>query len=417
MSHRYSTSRLLLAATVLAAAACQDTTEPTAPGSKSGDVSLQQVPAQAQVPDQAQLARSIKGFGGLFLDRDGVPTVYLTDPRQRGDAERALTAFAREQGVAPSGIRVLRGDFDYLQLDEWFKAATQAALPLDGALFTDLDEANNRVLIGVENAAAIGRVQAALQAVNIPSAATSIEVREPIIPVVTLQEKVRPIVAGVQIHFGRYLCTLGFNAKDGTEDSFITASHCTNRQGGVEGTVYYQPLSSVDNTVIGTEVEDPLYFKGGVCPRGRKCRYSDAARVKYSSGFTSFTLGSIAKTSAANNGSLTITGSFSITGQNTSGNYVVGSTLSKVGRTTGWTSGSISNTCVDTGVQGSNIVLLCQTWVTAGVGAGDSGSDVFSGTSSVTLEGILWGSSGRGTQFIFSPFANIQQELGTLTVH
>jgi hypothetical protein len=417
MLNRYSNVRLLLAATVLAAAACQDATEPTAPGITRGEVSLQQVPAQAQIPDQAQLALSIKGFGGLFLDRDGAPNVYLTDPQQRGEVERALTAFAREQGMSPSDIRVLRGNFDYLQLDDWFKAATENALAVDGALFTDLDEANNRVLIGVQSAAAIGRVQAALRSSNIPSDAVSIEVREPIIAEATLQDRVRPIVAGVQIHFGNYLCTLGFNAKDGTEDSFITASHCTNRQGGVEGTIYYQPLSSVDNTVVATEVEDPIYFKGGECPKGRKCRYSDAARAKYSSGFTSFTLGAIAKTSGANNGSLTITGTLSITGQNTNGNYTVGSIVSKVGRTTGWTSGRVSNTCVNTGVQGSNIVLLCQTFVDAGVGAGDSGSGVFSGNSSVTLEGILWGGNSSGSMFVFSPFANIQQELGTLTVH
>ncbi len=39
--------------------------------------------------------------------------------------------------------------------------------------------------------------------------------------------------------------------------------------------------------------------------------------------------------------------------------------------------GTITNTCVNTGVQGSRIVQLCQTFVSAGVGGGDSGSDVF----------------------------------------
>jgi hypothetical protein len=44
---------------------------------------------------------------------------------------------------------------------------------------------------------------------------------------------------------------------------------------------------------------------------------------------------------------------------------------------------------------------------------GDSGSPVFSGTSNVTLLGILWG--GSGNQFVYSPIANIEQELGALT--
>jgi hypothetical protein len=44
---------------------------------------------------------------------------------------------------------------------------------------------------------------------------------------------------------------------------------------------------------------------------------------------------------------------------------------------------------------------------------GDSGSPVFRGTSNVTLLGILWG--GSGSQFVYSPIANIEQELGALT--
>jgi hypothetical protein len=44
---------------------------------------------------------------------------------------------------------------------------------------------------------------------------------------------------------------------------------------------------------------------------------------------------------------------------------------------------------------------------------GDSGLPVFSGTSNVTLLGILWG--GSGSQFVYSPIANIEQELGALT--
>ncbi len=61
---------------------------------------------------------------------------------------------------------------------------------------------------------------------------------------------------------------------------------------------------------------------------------------------------------------------------------------------------------MNTGVSGSNIVQLCQTFVSAGVGGGDSGSDVFQITgSSVKLAGILWGGNSGGTQFVFSPLA------------
>ena len=72
--------------------------------------------------------------------------------------------------------------------------------------------------------------------------------------------------------------------------------------------------------------------------------------------------------------------------------------------------------CVNTSVSGTNITELCQDFVSASVGSGDSGSPVFaigSGTN-VTLLGILWGGSGSSS-FVFSPLSNIEGELGALT--
>ena len=62
----------------------------------------------------------------------------------------------------------------------------------------------------------------------------------------------------------------------------------------------------------------------------------------------------------------------------------------------------VSNTCVNTGVSGTSIVLLCQTWVEsidggAIVAGGDSGSPMFisSGTNATLVGGLWGGSSGR----------------------
>jgi hypothetical protein len=404
--------RLLAAGGALAAAACTDASGPIAPNATTGTPSFQAT-AQGVAPDQRALARAIPGFGGVFLDESGVPTVYLTDQSQRGAAERALTAFARQNGFSPSELRVLRGDFDYLQLDDWFARVSPAALAVDGAVFVDLDEAGNRVLVGVTSGAAAS-VRAALARLDVPSSAVVLREVEPIHFAATLRDLVRPTVAGLQINFGQYACSIGFNALAGGVPSFITASHCTNRQGGVEGTQYYQPLSSTAGSFIGTEVADPVYFKGGVCPPGKKCRYSDASRAQYASGVPSNL--AIAQTTGVNSNSLTIAGSFAVTGESGGPTYTINSTVNKVGRTTGWTSGRITNTCVNTGVSGSNIVLLCQTFVSAGVGAGDSGSGVFflSG-SNASIAGILWGGNSSGTQFVFSPLAQVEQELGPLT--
>jgi len=307
------------------------------------------------------------------------------------------------------------------QIPGWFARSWPEVLAVPGTVFADHDEVNNRLVFGVEHAAAIRGVQNALARLGIPGSAYAIEVTEPIYQVATLRDKWRPTQGGIQIHFSIYLCTLGFNADDGTQRSFITNSHCTSKQGGVESTKYYQPTSTVDPTVIATEVEDPQYFRGGACPRNRRCRYSDAARALYSSGVAS-TRGAIAKTSGPNIGSLTVSGSFTITSQdNTTSSFPDGTTVNKVGRTTGWTQGNVTNTCVNTNVSGTNITQLCQTFVqnpggAVVVGGGDSGSNVFSITSgdNVQLVGILWGGNSNGTLFVFSPLKQVRDELGPI---
>ena len=301
-----------------------------------------------------------------------------------------------------------------------FGQASPAVLALSGTVFADNDEVHKQLLFGVENSHVIPAVQRVLSNLGIASSDYRIQVTAPIYQVATLQDRWRPTQAGIQIHFGNFLCSMGFNADFNAERSFVTASHCTNKQGGVEGTQYFQPLSSVDNTVIATEVADPVYFttkNNPICPRGKLCRYSDASRALYNPAVAS-TRGAIAQTSGANNGSLSVVGSFTVTSQDDNGTGApVGAIVNKVGRTTGWSQGVVTNTCVNTNVSGSRIQQLCQTFVSAGVGGGDSGSGVFTITSgtNVKLVGILWGGSSDGQSFVFSPLNQVEQELGHLT--
>jgi len=409
------------AGAALALAACQDNSSPTSPDGEPLSARVQ--PSQGpELPSAGEFARQVPGFGGFFLNRDGTPTVYLTRGSSRAPAERVLAGYLKGRGLPTAAVRVVEARYRWQQLERWQAAATVEALALPGAVFVDNDETSNRVRIGVENPGAMGQVRAAVARLRIPDEAVIVERADPIVQVATLQNVVdRPVRAGVQINFPGFICSVGFNATSGGVPSFVTASHCTNTQGGVENTPYWQPLQTTAPTQIATEVADPVYVKGGAgCPRGRLCRYSDASRAVYING-VSGALGRIAQTSGANNRSLEITGSFTITSDDcgtTGGCLAVGTTVNKVGRTTGWTAGSITNTCVNTGVSGTRIVQLCQTFVSAGVGGGDSGSDVFQVTgSSVKLAGVLWGGNGTGTQFVFSPLGNVTRELGALVTH
>jgi hypothetical protein len=408
----------------LTLAACQDNSPPTGPDNPLA-ATLAAVPA-AQGPDlpsAAEFSRQVPGFGGFFLDRSGAPTVYLTRGSSRAPVERLLSGYLAGRGMPPSAVRVLEARYHWEQLERWQEAVSPEALAITGAVYVDDDETSNRVKIGVENLGITGQVRSVLARLRIGDDAVVVEQAEPIVQLASLRNVVdRPVRAGVQINFPGFICSVGFNATSGTQKSFVTASHCTNKQGGVESTPYWQPLQTTAPTQIATEVADPVYSnsKPG-CPRNKLCRFSDASRARYLNGANQ-ALGRIAKTGSANTGSLTITGSFTITSNDcgtTGGCLAVGTTVNKVGRTTGWTAGKITNTCINTAVSGSKIVQLCQTFVSAGVGAGDSGSDVFRITSgtNVKLAGVLWGGNSSGTQFVFSPFGNVTRELGTLKTH
>lgn len=307
------------------------------------------------------------------------------------------------------------------QVRQALEARHQRLLPLfelAGIVFTDADETSGRLVVGVLDRGVEGLVRAQLARLGVSSQSVDVVETEPILPVATLRDKIRPVVAGLQIRFSGFLCSLGFNAERDGVNGYVTAAHCSDKQGEADGTEYYQPLNQVADEFIGTEVADPAFFRtANGCPRGRRCRYSDS-NFSEGDGAVSFTLGGIARTTGPNNGSLVIDGQFSING---GGPATVGQTANKVGRTTGWTSGAVRRTCVDTGVSGSNIVLLCQDFVESNrqiVGAGDSGSPVFrisGGGGGVTLLGNLWGGNSSGTLFVYSPIANIEHELGALT--
>lgn len=414
---------MLLAGSAIVTGACHDDSSTTGPSARPDVPELRQEPQGISVDPLIAHARAIPGFGGFFLDGSGRPTVYLKDTRQRGRAEVGLAGTLRQLGAAPAQLRVLQGDYEYLQLNDWFTRAAPQALAIPGAVFVDVDEGSNRLRLGVETAAAESSVRGVLARLAIPSAAVVVERAEPFHFAATLRDKVTPRRGGLQIS-GAGTCTLGFNTFHAAPPllsfrSFITNSHCTNVRGGVDGTQFHQPLAS---NLIGTEVADPPFFTFPLCPSGRRCRMSDAARVRYASGVGS-DLGGIARPTSRSlaDGPVTINAAnpfFNITSELSP---FQGLEVNKVGSTTGWTKSRIASTCSGINVTGTNITYFCQSRTIVGLvpgvsRGGDSGSPVFywNGGSNVALMGILWGGNSSNTSFGFSPMSGIEAELGAL---
>lgn len=384
-------------------------------------------------PSQLSVAQVVPGFGGYFLDDAGRPTVYLLDPAQRPAAEAALSGFLAERGFTAADLQVRQAAYSYTQLDAWYRALRPGAFAVSGIVLGDVDEGANRLYIGVTDAAAALGVANAVAAAGVPAAAVQVQQRAPIATVSTLRDRVRPLQGGLQINFFptppgvspvTLLCTLGFNVDRYGVAGFMTNSHCSNVEGGEETpTDYYQNRQRNGAAdYIGTEIDDPHWTSqlNLDCPPPFACRYSDAALVEYAPD-AEVSFGYIARpdevTTTLADTLHTIAGRFRIRGEQA--DPVQGEIAHKVGRTTGWTTGVTTRTCVDVLALGTTHIRLCQAIVGGIVDGGDSGSPVFrrkGGGSNVLLLGILWGGSTDDTvaEWVHSPMSGIERDIGPL---
>jgi hypothetical protein len=413
----------MLACAAFTLAACADA-PPTAPAASANeDASLFRTtprdPGQFGGGLDAifmRMSHRIPGFAGLYLD-DAQRLVVRQAPvtMSTGEMSRALAEWLTPLGIDAAYARdliVRPAQYDFSELAAMRSRADQVVWGMDGIVFTDADEVANRVHVGVENEAAAAAVERALRMLGLPDDAIAVSLTEPEYPMQGLRDRVRPVAGGLQINFPGFLCTLGFNVRSPNRPNvhgFVTNSHCTAVRGQSTATPYWQPSSGVPDSFIGNEAHDVPFFSDAPCPSAANlCRWSDAAGAVYDAGVENL-FGRIYRTTAI--GSLTIdpvSPTFEIVEERP--RTIVGDPVNKVGRTTGWSSGSVTAACVNVGVAGTapQQVMLCQDRfnMTPGTQGGDSGSPMFQrvGDDGARLVGILWGTT------TFSPMENIRFE-------
>lgn len=218
MRHTSSVSAAVLA--LLFTAACDSLDSPADP--VSPDLAANRAAPQGRIhtPDHefARAARAeVPGFAGYFLRSDGTPVIRLADGAQRGAAQRYLAqhlAAARRgrHAGAPQQPVFLPAAYDFAQLHKWSERLTPL-LQREGIYLIDVDEVENRVLVGVGSASAGATVRAEAVRLGIPAAAVATQTQPKPENRATVRDRFTTQVGGIQIAFGNYVCTQGFNAR------------------------------------------------------------------------------------------------------------------------------------------------------------------------------------------------------------
>lgn len=402
--------------TLLAAAACDTPDAPVGPQAKPEEQLVIRTPDD----EFARVARAeVPGFAGYYLQADGTPVVRLVNTAHRGAAERYLAPHLAEARLgrragSPRTPIFRPAAFDFAELNEWSQEL-HPMLGRDDVFLIDVDEVENRVLVGVANAAAVSAVRAEAARRGIPSRALQVETQARPEVRATVRDRFTTVVGGIQIAFGGYVCTSGFNAKRVSNGAniFVTNSHCTTTQNAFDGATIYQNTNAAGNA-IGAEVADRGLY---ACVAGvASCRQADAAYISHN-GTRTIGQGGIARTNWATGGpgGLTVIGEFDIIGRYT-GTLPVGTYLDKTGRTSGSTYGVVTNSCVTIGT------LRCQDISKVWSEGGDSGSPVYvyvggagAAENDVRLHGVMWGGPGSDyTTTYSSRLSGIEADLGAL---
>ncbi|MEP6778540.1 MAG: hypothetical protein ABJC26_01530 [Gemmatimonadaceae bacterium] len=324
----------------------------------------------------------------------------------------------------PTTYRVEIGTYDFNQLVEWKKAILGSLMSDDAVQSIDIDERENAVSVTVDDAAALSRVRAVARDGKLPDVAFSVSVSGRTIPSAsTILGRNRPLTGGFAI--GPIECTMAGTAYLGADRLLITASHCTASKYLLDYGSTYQGNAA---DPFGIEQIDPkTYSCGGIIPK--HCRRADVAayNVNYIPVAFGDTLswypGLIAHTQFPSNGVTQMNGSFDVdsllpywTVTATSNSVMVGNTLHKVGKTTGWTYGDVTRTCIDKKDSISNVWIVCSDVAGVYDDAGDSGSPVFIATGGLnaTFVGLIWGND-PGASVVISNFGQMKQDLGVIS--
>ncbi|HYO74299.1 MAG TPA: hypothetical protein VEU33_50320, partial [Archangium sp.] len=144
---------------------------------------LEPRPAPTTPDDQwAHIAREVPGgFAGVLYD-NGQPVLMLTRPQEAQEAKAALASRFPPGFFDVAKAEVRRARWDFAQLADWDAYLGTQGLwrPENGVRSGGMDEAENRIVYGVLDAASRARVADELDALGVPCDLVLVEIRAPI---------------------------------------------------------------------------------------------------------------------------------------------------------------------------------------------------------------------------------------------
>src|SRR6266852_6115824 len=391
--------------------------------------SVDDLPSQAGSLDVAflRLNLAIPSFAGMYWEK-GILKVHLQNLSEAEAARPHILKFLRDnypskdkESASPK-LEFERAKTEFTWFDIYhFKEALRDVLTIHDTVYLDADESCGCVTVAISSEQARPLVENFIKLTEVPAHAVRVQLTAPVSPWQDLTGQFRPMVGGIQIKndagFFSILglriggtCTMTIVGTRFGIAGIITASHCTRVQGGVEATSFYQNgknLFGVD--YVAHESADPVWVPGiPGCPTGSLCRSSDSAFAVVDIGNQNAALDAIARpntlclspatpaTSSPCSLNLpSLTSMLTVTA--TAGPPLMGTVVTKVGRSTGWTGGPVTATCV-TPSTGTPLVPLCSTMA--------------------TLVGLTWGGTSTTTasSMFFSPIGAVVSDLSPLAL-
>jgi hypothetical protein len=472
-----------------ALAACTEDPLPTAPRGLprlTTQFAVAAADSQARTgraPEAAatHIALAVPGFGGFVFDTaNGDLVVWVKDPARQQSAAVAAVRNYLASSNNPGGragrtprVRIRPADYDFLELGSLRDRANSALEGQGGVRFTDLDEANNRVAIGVAPESG-DQVRRKLLDAGLPPQALRFEFLSfnpndtteffPADTAPTVQDEAQgsgaptylsskfaspaggamfgyliddhayPLPYGAGYKRNLTYCSVGAIGVTTTGAvRILTAGHCSDTLGVMRGTDWYQPTISgfrvgqpINDFPWGEEVLDPAWRGMGLSCIS--CKLADALLgsifpprggqvgkihrpVSSTSAWTSPVLFPAIQIDAAKP-------TFTIV--SAGDNYSIGNIVHKVGYRSGWTFGPITDTCRDSYVSGPLRRIKCQLYTALPAYGGDSGGSVFRfvnpyNDSEVEFIGVV-SRGNEANQTIVSPWSQIVAELGQFSV-